>query len=104
KGQPALLAESINFRAGVFERQGLLDEAISAYTINLGTNLPAGARRQALLRIIELCPAQNKVAEAGDRLEQLLGRDPALPAGDLGWQTLGELRLRQQSIPTGTNR
>jgi TolA-binding protein len=102
-GQPALLAESINFRAGILERQGLWDEAISAYANNLGTNLPAGARRQALLRIIELCLAQNKVAEAGDRLEQLLGHDPALPAGDIGWQTLGELRLRQHSSTGETN-
>jgi TolA-binding protein len=102
-GQAALLAESINFRAGILEGQGLLDQAIVAYTNNLGTNLPAGARRHALLRIIELCLATNKVAEAADRLDQLLGWDPALPAGDIGWQTLGELRLRQHSSTTETN-
>jgi TolA-binding protein len=66
--------------------------------------MPPPARRQALLKIIELSLAQNKIADAAERLEQLLGQYPDAPSADFAWQTLGEVRLRQYSIGPNTNR
>ena len=101
--QPALQAESWAFRAGILERQDRFEEAITAYTNNLAPGLPAAARRQAFLKIIGLYLKQDKVPSAAEWLEQLLGQDPNFPAADVGWQTLGELRLRQHSTRTDTN-
>ena len=109
--QTNLLAESAAFRAGLLERLGQTNEAISAYQQNLAEGIPTEHRRQALLKIIELSLAQDNIPQATETLVNFLAQYPDSALADLAWLTLGELRLRQcearagaiQTAPATTN-
>jgi len=81
-GQRSLQAESVAFEAGVLERLNRPDEAIAAYEKNLAVGLPGERRREALLKIISLSLARNKISETVLRLEKLLGQFPKDEAAD----------------------
>jgi TolA-binding protein len=90
-----LQAESIAFHAGLLEQVGRIDEAVKVYENNLADGYPVERQQQALLKITELCLAQNKVAQAARMLDKFSTTFSDSPAADLGLLTLGELRLRQ---------
>jgi len=93
---PVFQAESVQLLAGIFERLGLADEAISAYKTNLvAASTPADWQRTALLKVAELNLARNQIGDATQSLEEFLTRHPNSAAVDQGLLTLGELRLKQ---------
>jgi TolA-binding protein len=90
-----LQAESVAFYAGLLEKAGRTDEAVKVYENNLADGYPAERQQQALLKITELCLAQNKIAQAARMLDKFSTTFPDASVADLGLLTLGELRLRQ---------
>ena len=90
-----LQADAVSLQAEIFERKGQTESAIQAYERNLSTNAPMARRQQALQQTIRWTLAQNKVGEAGSRLETFVARNPTDPLLDLLRLTLGELRLRE---------
>lgn len=94
-GQRSLQADSMAFRARLFEALGMLDQAIAAYTNNLAAGVPLERQQQALLKISQLTLAQNKPEEAIRTLGTFVQQYSNAPAADLALLTLGELRLRQ---------
>ena len=87
----------------VLEKLKRLPEAVAAYERNLTIeNAPAGTRRQALFRIIELTLAQKKPEEAIARLEKFIEQRTNDTSLDLAFFTLGELRLQQFLNPTNS--
>src|ERR1019366_7589692 len=101
--QTNLLAESAAFQANLFERLGRTNEAIAAYQTNLAEGIPAERRRQALLKIIELSLAQDKLPQATQTLEKFLAQYPHSDLSELALLTLGELRLRHYEAGMGAN-
>ena len=101
--QRNLQAESTDFRAGLLERLGRVDEAIAAYTNNLAAGVPAEYCRQALLQVMKLSLGTNRLGQAIQMLETYYGQDPEAPAADLALLTLAELHLRQHLAGLETN-
>lgn len=102
-GQSRLMAQSVSLRAGLLEKLGRIEEAITAYTNNLAGSVPEKLQREALLRIPYLCLATNRIAEAMHWLEQFVTEQTNAPSADLALLTLGELRLRQAVSVSNTN-
>ncbi len=98
-----LLAGSVAFQAGLLEQLNRADEAVAAYEKNISTNWPVQSRRDALLKIVELTIAQNRIEEAAQKLENFLRQNPADPAADVALLTIGELRLKQFYFQSQTN-
>ncbi len=94
-GQPDLQAESVAWQAGLFEQLGDAEAAAQVYEKNLFEGMPPERRRHARLKIIELTLAQDKLAEATQKLGIFFTQNPADKASDLALLTLGELHLRQ---------
>jgi TolA-binding protein len=101
--QTNLLSESAALQANLFERLGQTNEAIVAYQANLAEGIPAERRRQALLKIIELSLAQDKLPQATQTLEKFLAQYPHSDLAELALLTLGELRLRHYEAGMGVN-
>lgn len=99
--QPERQAESAAFQAGILERLGRLEEAITDYQKNLVGTVPPAAQRQALLKIAQLCLARNRAEDAALMLERFLGQFPNAETADMALVTLGELRLRRTVAETG---
>jgi len=93
---PALQAESVAFKAGILEGVGKLEQAMAAYTNNVADGIPVERQRQAMIKMAELALKLSRISEAVRILEGFLNRFPTAPSADLGWLTLGELRLRQE--------
>ena len=93
-GQRSLQADSMAFRARLFEALGLVDQAIAAYTNNLADGAPLERQQQALLKISQLALAQNNPEDAIRTLGLFVQQYSNAPAADLALLTLGELRLR----------
>lgn len=100
-GQPALRAESAALLGTIYERLGNVDEAITAYQLNLPDGVPPERQRQAVLKITELLVARDRIAEAAQLLQRFLEQTPNAKAADLALVQLGELRLRL-AAPGGT--
>jgi TolA-binding protein len=94
-GQRSWQAESAAFQAGLLEKLNRLDEAIVVYQNNLADGLPPERQREALLKVMELCLARNKLPQAIQMVETFLAKYPGSAATDLALLTLSELRLRQ---------
>ena len=92
---PVFAARSVDFHGDVLRRMSQPDAAVALYEQNLATNIPANWRRAALLKIVDLYVAENRLTNAVQRLELLFIRHPGDPATGLAHLTLGELRLRQ---------
>src|SRR5204863_278591 len=85
--QPARIAESVAFKAGLLETLGRVDEAIEAYKDNLVATLPAERQRQALLKITELSLANNKIESAAQAFDKYLAQYTNAPLADLALVT-----------------
>ncbi|HXT38409.1 MAG TPA: tetratricopeptide repeat protein [Candidatus Angelobacter sp.] len=90
-----LVADAAVLQGEILEQKNEPESAIRAYEINLSTNAPMARRREALQQIVKLTLAQNKIGEAGTRLEKYVASNPADPLLDLLRLTLGELRLKE---------
>jgi TolA-binding protein len=101
--QPKLVAQSISFQAGLFERTGRTNEAVAAYQRNLAGNVPDELQRQALRKVIDLSLARNHIAEAAQALQRFVDRYPQAHSADVALLTLGEFRLRQWVTGQDTN-
>ncbi|MFM1770829.1 MAG: hypothetical protein RJA22_3358 [Verrucomicrobiota bacterium] len=97
--RPDLQADAYALQGSILRQVNLPDAAVAAYTNNLADTTPADRRRVALLRIIEIRQAQERLAESAAQLESFLERYPADPAADSLWLTLGELELRRHLAP-----
>ncbi|MGN6642259.1 MAG: tetratricopeptide repeat protein [Verrucomicrobiota bacterium] len=93
-GSKQLQAESYALQAGILEQAKRYDEALTVYQ-NLTTNAPVDQQRSALLKIAEICLAQNKTADAVHFLENFWNQHPRSAASDIVLLSLGELQLKQ---------
>ncbi len=94
-----LRAESMALRAGVLERLGQKPEAIAAYQDILALNVPGERTRQAILKIAELSIALGRFSDAEESLQKFPAQFPNSPAADLALLTLGELHLKDYTVP-----
>ena len=102
--EPRLRADSVSFRASILEGAGRNDEAMRAYEQNLGVDVPADARWQALLKCIGLAISGGKVDLAMKRIETLLAEKPTPDVADKVLVALGELQLKEHLLSgTRTN-
>ena len=100
-GEAEFIAESMGLRGRTFEQLGNLEAAVEAYESNLGPGTPAPRRRQALLKTVQLTLAQDKLAEAAQKLETFLLQSPEEKATDFALLALGELYLKQRASGQG---
>jgi TolA-binding protein len=97
--QPLLkVAEAVALHGSILEQAGDASAAVQVYTNNLTTVIPAGHRRAAFLRMIELTLAQNRLTEAAQQLEQFFAQYPGDAGSDVALLTLGELHLKRHSL------
>jgi TolA-binding protein len=102
-GRAGLSADSIGLQAGILQRLNRLDDALQVYTNNLNQAVPEDRQRLALLNIIELKLAQNRIEEAGTMLEDFLDRRPDDAASEVVLLTSGELHLKLHLNGASTN-
>ncbi len=102
-GQKNLLAESVALRGGILERLNQLEPAVAVYEQNLLDGTPSEYSRQAMVQVIQLTLAQNKIAEAAQKLTAFLTKHPGDAASDVAFLTLGEVHLRHHLAQGGTN-
>lgn len=102
-GQRSFQAEATAFQAGLLERLGRREEALTVYRKNLIGGIPADRQRQALLKIAELSLALEQIGGAAQVLQTFLGQFPTNDCSDLALLTLGELRLHQFEFGGITN-
>lgn len=102
-GQRVLQAESAAFQAGILERLGRIDDAITSYQKNLADGIPQARQRESLLKVTNLLLARDRLSEAAQVLDKFLAQYPNAEAADLALLTLGELRLRQHEAGSNTN-
>jgi TolA-binding protein len=79
----------------ILEAKGQPDDAIGVYEKNLGPTVSGERRRQAVQQIVKLTLAQNRIGDAGRRLEAFVAQNSGDPTLDLLRLTLGELRLKE---------
>lgn len=101
--KPELRADSTAFQAGLLRQLGQPDAAIQVFTNNLAEGIPADRRRMALLNIIELQLAQNRLEEAVRLLKEFLARHTLASGTDMVLLTLGEVNLRLYLEGASTN-
>lgn len=99
----SLLAETHALYAGLLERFGKADEAITYYERNFADGFPQERQRHALFRIAELSLAQQNLDRAAQVMDRFIAQHKDAPFRDLGLLTLGELRLRQALVKGGGN-
>ena len=100
-GEADFIAESIAVRARILEQQGELEAAADAYERNLEPGTPVARRRQALLKTVELALAQDKPAEAAQKLEGFLLQSSEEKGTEFATLALGELYLKQHVTRKG---
>lgn len=96
--KPSLLAETVALQGDLLARLGRLDEAEKVLAQNLGESVPAGNRRLALLRIIELELARGETAAAARMLDEFFTKYPEDKATDTALLTQGEVLLKQHLL------
>lgn len=101
--QRELQADSFALQASILRQLDRSDDAIQVYTNNLADAVPADRRRLALLNIIDVKLAQEKLTEAAQALDSFLARHPEDAASDVALLTLGEIHLRLHVTSTNTN-
>jgi TolA-binding protein len=99
-GQAGLIAESRALTGGILEQLNEFDQAIVVYTNNLADPAPPEHRRRALLKIIQLTLAQDRISDAEQQFQQFLTKHPEDAASDVVLLTLGELQLKQHTLET----
>lgn len=102
-GRKDLAAETAMLRGGILEQLKMYNEAVAAYESNLAEDLSTERRRQAVLKIVELQLARNKVAAAAQRLEGFIGEYSKDIAVDVALLTVGELHLKEYLASPVTN-
>jgi TolA-binding protein len=91
---PVLHANSLMFQAAILESKQP-DAAIQTYErITEIKDVSASQSRQAILKIVDLMMAQNRLTNAMERLKTFVGQSPQDAASHLLRLTLGELHLR----------
>jgi TolA-binding protein len=90
-----LLAESVVIHARVFEHLGDWDSAARIYERNLAPEITPERRRYALLKTIQLTLAQDRLAEAAQKLQNFVTANPEEATSEVALLTLGELHLKQ---------
>jgi len=90
-----LLGAAAVLQGEIHERLGQPDEALAAYERCLGDAVPAGQRRLALRRVIDLGLRLGRSDATMQRLEAFAKARPQDELMDLVRLTLGELRLKQ---------
>jgi len=103
-GQRNLEAESIAVQAGILEQLSEFDAASQVYSNNLAEAMPPRRRREALLKIVQLTLAQDRIGEAAQTLETFLGAHSEDAISDLALLTLGELHFKLFLAGADTNR
>lgn len=103
-GQRNLQAESVVLHGEILEQLNRFEAAVQAYTNNLAETMSADYRRQALLKIVELTLAQNKIGAAAQKMQQFFAEHPQDAASDIALLTLGELHLKEHYASLQTNR
>jgi len=93
--QPSLVADAIALQARICEALQRPDEAITHWRKNLSPTTPVEQQREALLRVASLLLEQGNLEAATATVEQFLSGATNSAAAEVGWLTLGELRLRQ---------
>lgn len=93
--QGALQADAVALEGEILERSHDLAGAVRAYEKNLADGIPEDRRQQALTNVIKLTLAQNKPAEAVQKLTLFLDKHPKDPSLDLVRLTIGELHLKE---------
>ena len=101
--ETSLAAESAGLQGKILEQLNQFEAAVQAYAKNDVEGLPAESRKQAQLKIIELTLAQEKIAEAAQKLETFFAQHPGDAASDAALLTLGELHLKQHLAGLETN-
>ncbi|HWF17910.1 MAG TPA: tetratricopeptide repeat protein, partial [Verrucomicrobiae bacterium] len=95
-GKSEWTAKSIILKGEIYERLGQLAEAAQTYESNIGGDLPADQRQQALIRIVELTlRQQDKMDEAAQKLSDYLAKYQGEKGSDFEWLMLGELALKK---------
>ena len=104
-GQQNFEAESVAMHGDILRRAGQFEASAQVYEKNLENAVSLDQRRRALLNIIQLALAQDKMGEAEERLRAFLTRHPEDSASDVVLLTLGEMHLKHYLLsPTnGTN-
>ena len=102
-GDPAQLAETYAFLAGVFARLNRTNEAINAFTNNLAGGILGGTSDPSSDECNEVVDRRRQAARGGRPFEGLY-RARARPARDLALVLLGELRLKQDALDPGASR
>jgi TolA-binding protein len=103
-GQRNLRADSVILTGEILEQLHRWEAAVEIYTNNLAETMSAEHRRQALLKIAELTLAQNKIADAAQKMEQFFAQYPQDAASDVALLTLGELQLKEYCTGIQSNR
>lgn len=92
---PVLHATSLMFQAAIQESKRP-EAAIQTYEqITQIKDVAAGQSRQAILKIVALTAAQNRLTNALDRLKEFVAQNSQDPASDLIRLTLGDLHLKR---------
>ncbi len=100
-GRPDFQAEAILLQGEILEQLGRLPEAIQTYETNLSSDLPIWRKQQALLKIVTLNLRSNQTAVAAAKLEDFLAKHPEQKGSDLELLALGELHLKEATVPGG---
>jgi len=101
---PALLSEGLAAQGRNLETLGRPDEAAAAWKqILVMSGAPTERQREALWRVSDLYPAQDRVGDALQTLEGFLATATNSPVADIAWLAVGELRLRQLSSQNGAS-
>jgi TolA-binding protein len=102
-GKRAFQTESVFLQGRVLELLDRLDEAVKTYSLNDVEGVPAEARKQSLIKNIELSLAQQRLKDAAQKIEGFLKQYPEDKSYDGVLLALGELRLRQAVSNAETN-
>lgn len=93
--RPALQAQSVALRGEALEQLGRLSEAADAYAAGLDKSHPAGLRRRAMLKVVELNLRQDQLDAAMKGLADFLDQYPGEKESDAALLAHGELALKK---------
>jgi len=96
--RPGVLADSVELLGELLDQLDRPDAAAAAYTNNLAETVPIEQQRLALLRIIQIKLAQDKIADASSMLDGFLAAHPDDGASGVVLLTLGELQLKRHQL------
>ena len=98
-----LAAASTALHGLVLEKAGRLPEAMTAWSDNLVTNVPAARQREAVLKIAELATIQTNLSAAEDALKKYLRQFGDSSVATLARLRLGELYLQDYVAQPSSN-